>query len=112
MDKEKLYKISFVNQDKVYEIYAHSVGSSGMFGFVEISELCFGKRSAVVLDPSEDALRQEFAHVKTTHIPMNSIIRIDEVSKQGSAKSSDLPTTGSNKIHPFPVSTDHRSGEQ
>lgn len=104
MNKQSIYKISFVNQGKVYEIYARSVGSSGIFGFIEVAELCFGEKSSIVLDPSEDALRNEFSGVKTTHIPLHSIIRIDEVTRQGVAKSTDLPKESGSNIAPFPIS--------
>jgi len=104
MSESSIYKISFVNQGKVYEIYARSVGSSGIFGFIEVAELCFGEKSNIVLDPSEDALRNEFAGVKSTHIPLHSIIRIDEVSRQGKAKATDLPKNSGSNIAPFPVS--------
>jgi len=103
MAKKRIYRISFVNQDKLYEIYAHSVGASGIPGFVEVSEISFGEKSAVVLDPSEESLRHEFRDVRRCHIPMYSIIRIDEVARQGQAKISDAPDGGPDKITPFPI---------
>ena len=48
-----------------------------MFGFVEVEEIVFGERSAVLVDPSEERLKTEFANVKRTYIPMHTIIRID-----------------------------------
>ena len=104
MTGQSIYKISFVNQGKVYEIYARSVGSSGIFGFIEVAELCFGEKSSIVLDPSEDALRNEFAGVKTTHIPLHSIIRIDEVTRQGKAKATDVQKGEAGNITAFPLS--------
>jgi len=103
MSKKRIYRISFVNQDKLYEIYAHSVGASGMLGFVEVSEISFGEKSAVVLDPSEESLRHEFRDVRRCYIPMHSIIRIDEVARQGHAKITDAPDDGAGKVTPFPV---------
>lgn len=86
MQKQSLYKVVFVNQGKVYEIYAREVAQSGMFGFIEISGFVFGEKSAVVIDPSEEKLKNEFQEVKRTYIPMHSLIRIDEVEKGGAAK--------------------------
>ena len=83
---KQVYKVTFINQGKVYEIYAKQVAQSGMFGFIEIEELIFGEKSAVVIDPSEERLKDEFKEVKRTYIPMQSIIRIDEVEKEGTAK--------------------------
>ncbi|MDH4256230.1 MAG: DUF1820 family protein, partial [Gammaproteobacteria bacterium] len=49
MASKALYKIVFMNQGQIYEIYARSVGHGSLFGFVEIEELVFGKRSTVVV---------------------------------------------------------------
>jgi len=83
---KKVFKVIFVNQGKVYEVYAKQVAQSEMFGFIEIEQLIFGEKSAVVIDPSEERLKDEFKEVKRTYIPMQSIIRIDEVEKEGTAK--------------------------
>jgi len=82
----KIYKVIFVNQGKVYEVYARKVGQSGMLGFIEIEQLLFGEKSAVVIDPSEERLKDEFREVKRTYVPMHAVIRIDEVEKEGTAK--------------------------
>ena len=57
-----------------------------MFGFVEVEELIFGERSAVVVDPAEERIKAEFDGVKRTYLPMHSILRIDEVRKPGVSK--------------------------
>ena len=51
MAKKTLYRVSFMSQGQVYEIYANSVEQGMLFGFIEIEELVFGKRSSVVVDP-------------------------------------------------------------
>ena len=104
MSENKIYKVMFHNQGKVYEIYAKNVHHSAMFGFVEIGKLLFGEKSSVVVDPSEENLKNEFSGVDRTYIPMHSIVRIDEVKKQGSAKISDGDGANEN-IMPFPVYT-------
>ena len=104
MSENKIYKIMFHNQGKVYEIYAKNVHHSAMFGFVEIEKLLFGEKSSVVVDPSEENLKNEFSGVDRTYIPMHAIIRIDEVEKQGSAKISNRDGENEN-IMPFPVYT-------
>jgi hypothetical protein len=83
---QPIYKVLFVNQGQTYEIYARKVHSSGLFGFIEVEQLMFGERSQVVVDPSEEKLKAEFEGVKRSYIPMHSVIRIDEVTKQGIAK--------------------------
>ncbi len=103
MPKKSVYKIIFHNQDKIFEIYARGVHHGAMFGFIEIEHLIFGERSSVVVDPSEESLKAEFNHVTRTYIPMHSIIRIDEVDKQGACKVTQ--DTGQGNVTPFPVYT-------
>ena len=85
MSKQTLYKVIFMNQGKIYEVFARSVGHGSLFGFVEVEELVFGERSTVVVDPSEEKIKSEFKGVKCTYLPMHTIVRIDEVDKQGPA---------------------------
>ncbi|MEJ2094749.1 MAG: DUF1820 family protein [Gammaproteobacteria bacterium] len=103
MREKPVYKIIFHNQDKIFEVYAKSVHQGAMFGFIEIEELLFGEKSSIVVDPSEESLKAEFNHVSRTYIPMHSIIRIDEVDKQGASKISKGNNQG-NVTH-FPVYT-------
>ena len=103
MPGNHVFKITFANQGKIYEIYASNVGQAGMFGFIEVSGLLFGEKSAVVLDPNEEGLRNEFKRVKSSYIPIHSIIRIDEVEKQGTAKVTQIESNGDDKITPFPM---------
>ena len=104
MASNTLYKVVFMNQGQVYEIYARSVGQGTLFGFVEVEELVFGERSSVVVDPSEEKIKTEFAGVKRTYLPMHSIIRIDEVDKEGTSKISKLEG-GNVTQFPIPVYT-------
>ena len=101
MASSHIFKIMFVNQGKVYEIYARKVGQGRLFGFIEVEELVFGERSSVVLDPGEERIKSEFTGVKCTMLPMHSILRIDEVKKQGQSKVSAFE--GGN-VAQFPMS--------
>lgn len=85
-DKKTVYRIFFTSQGKGYEIYARKVNQGEMYGFVEIEEIVFGEKSAIVVDPNEDALKKEFSGVKRLLIPYHSVSRIDEVEKEGQAK--------------------------
>jgi hypothetical protein len=76
----------FVNQGKVYEVYARKVSHGTLLGFVEVEELVFGERPGVVLDPGEERVKSEFSGVKRSFLPLQSILRIDEVRKQGVSK--------------------------
>lgn len=99
--KSRTYRIVFHNQGKVYELYARHVGMSEMFGFVEIGEIIFGERTALLVDPSEEKLKSEFEGVKHTYIPMHSVVRIDEVEKEGTNKI--VGTGEAANVTPFPM---------
>lgn len=101
MAASHIFKVVFANQGKVYEIYARKVSHGSLFGFIEVEELIFGERSAVVIDPAEERVQAEFAGVQRTYLPLHSIVRIDEVPKQGVSKVSHAE--GSN-VTPFPMS--------
>lgn len=107
MSKDVLYRITFSNQDAIYEMYARKVCESEMFGFLEVEDFVFGENSSLVVDPSEERLKMEFNSVKRTYIPMHSVFRIDEVSKQGVAKVRDR-LKDENKITMFPVPNKHK----
>ncbi len=95
-----IFRIMFVNQGKVYEIYARRVSHGDLFGFIEVEELVFGERATVVVDPTEERIKGEFDGVKRTYLPLHSILRIDEVKKQGVSKITTLE--GAN-VAQFPV---------
>jgi len=84
--KKHIYRIVFLAQGRVYEVYAKSISQGSLFGFVEVEGLIFGERSTVVVDPSEEALQREFAGVERTYVPMHTILRIDEVERRGTSK--------------------------
>lgn len=101
MAAKRVYKVVFFNQGKVYELHARGVGQSAMYGFVEVSGLLFGERSGVLVDPAEERLKAEFEGVRRTYVPIHSIVRIDEVEKEGVNKI--IPVADGDKVMPFPV---------
>ncbi len=94
----KTFRISYINYNSVYEIYSKEVYQSDMYGFVVIEDIVFGKNTSLVVDPSEEKLKTEFANVKRFYIPAHNIIRIDEVDKEGVAKI----TSSDGNIKQFP----------
>lgn len=98
-NKETIYRINFVNQGEVYEVYAKSVSQGGLFGFVEIDGLVFGERSKLLIDSSEERLKTEFEGVTRFFVPLHSVLRIDEVEKAGRGRIS----SGDGKVAAFPI---------
>ena len=100
--KHKLYKVTFLSQGKTYELYARHVASSGLWGFTEVGELVFdAPGEGLVVDPSEERLRDEFRDTTMLHLPMQSIVRIEEVDKRGTMAIRDA--SNGEKIMPFPL---------
>jgi hypothetical protein len=97
-----LYKIVFLNHGKVYELYARRVSSGALWGFVEVAELVFDVREGVVVDPVEEQLRDEFANTRVLHLPMQGVLRVEEVERRGPAAIRDA-TTGEKVVTPFPL---------
>jgi hypothetical protein len=97
-----LYKITFHNHGRVYELYARHVASSTLWGFTEVGELVFDVRDGVLVDPTEERLRDEFGDTRMLHLPMQSVIRIEEVAKKGLAAIRDAET-GEKVVTPFPL---------
>lgn len=96
-----LYKITFVSNGKSYELYARHVGTSHLWGFTEVGELVFEPRGeGLVVDPTEERLREEFGHTRSLHLPMHAIVKVEEVEHRGPAAIRDAAS--GEKITPFP----------
>ncbi|MBZ4040034.1 DUF1820 family protein [Novilysobacter selenitireducens] len=79
-----LYKVTFLNAGKVYELYARRVSSGALWGF------------------TEERLRDEFGQTRVLHLPMQSIVRIEEVERKGTSAIRDA-ATGEKVVTPFPL---------
>ena len=97
-----LYKITFLNAGRIYELYARKVGTGTLWGFTEVAELVFDVHDGVVIDPTEERLRDEFGDTRVLHLPMQSIVRIEEVEKKGQSAIRDA-ATGEKVVTPFPM---------
>ena len=102
-----IFRVQFRHQDQLVELYAHEVSQSNLMGFVEISGLIFNNKTEVLIDPSEEKIKAEFGDVKSTYLPMQSIMRIDEVEKTGVNKIRPLGEKDKStaSITPFPYSS-------
>ena len=101
MSEKPIFKVIFLSQGQVSEIFAQSIYQSELWGFLEIEEIIFGERNQIVVDPSEEKLKSQFEGVIRSYIPMQAIVRIDEVERLGVAKISEA--TGGSNIMTFPV---------
>lgn len=97
-----LYKVTFLNAGRIYELYARRVASGALWGFTEVADLVFDVHAGIVVDPTEERLREEFGNTRVLHLPMQSIVRIEEVEKKGASAIRDA-TTGEAVVTPFPM---------
>jgi len=102
MSKKTLYKVTLLNHGKVYELYAGRVASGALWGFTEVSDLVFDLRDGLVVDPAEERMRDEFGNTRVLHLPMQSILRIEEVEKKGQSAIRDA-ASGEAVVTPFPM---------
>ena len=84
---------------EIYEIFAKQIYQSDMYGFIEVEEYIFNQNKQLVVDPSSEKLEKEFKSVERSYIPINSVIRIDEVNESGEAKIKE----NKGQVSPFPL---------
>lgn len=100
MNKSKtIYKIMFMQLGEIYEIFAKQIYQSDMYDFIEVEEYIFNKSKQLVVDPTTEKLKNEFKGVERSYIPINQIIRIDEVAETGEAKIKE----NKNQVTPLPI---------
>lgn len=97
-----LYKVTFLNHGRIYELYAKRVASSELWGFTEVADLVFDVREGVLVDPAEERLRDEFGDTRVLHLPMQSVIRVEEVARKGPSAIRDAES-GEKVVTPFPL---------
>ena len=79
-----------------------------MWGFTEVGEIVFDQASdGVVIDPTEERLREEFANTKVLHLPIQCIVRVEEVEKRGPLAIRDA-ASGEKVVTPFPMAPPQR----
>lgn len=110
---KNIYRIQYYNQNNIYELYARKISQDYLYAFLEVEDIIFGERSELLVDPSEEKLKAEFAGVKRTYIPLQTIIRIDEVDKEGANKIIATDGKHGTVAHfPSPFMPTHRPGKE
>ena len=93
-----LYRVQFICHNERYEVYVREVSQGQLFGFIEIANFVWDTHTALIVDPSHEKLKSEFADVSRTLVPMHHVLRIDQVRKQGAARITEL----GNNVASFP----------
>ena len=98
---DKLYRVAFLNHGKVYELFCRGVNTSHLLGFLEVTGLEFDNKDSLVVDPTEEKMRDEFEGVEVLHLPMHSVLRVEQVNMKGQAVIRDRES--GEKVMPFPI---------
>lgn len=98
----QIFRILFHNNGKLYQLHARQVAQGDIYGFVEIRGLMFEQHTSVVIDPSEERLKNEFEGVEKILLPMHAVVRIDQVETQGENRILELDGSVTN-VTPFPL---------
>lgn len=78
--KKTVYKIQFIDEKKESTtIHASNVNPSSFLGLIEVSDIIFMGSSNILIDPDDERVRKEFKDVERTFLPINTILRIDEI---------------------------------
>jgi hypothetical protein len=111
MKGKKLYKVTFISQGKTLELYARHVGSSDLWGFTEVGDIAFeAQGEGVVIDPTEERLREEFKNTRVLHLPIQCIVRVEEVERREPLVIRDA-ASGERVVTPFPITPQQRGGK-
>ena len=102
-----MYRVSFLKHGKVYEMFCQDLSNAKLWGFVELTGLVFGEKGSVVVDPTEEKMRDEFEGVEALILPMHSVLSIEQVKKRGQAVIRDRKS--GEKVTPFPLTPHGRS---
>ena len=92
-ESNALYRVQFICHNERYEVYVREVSQGQLFGFIEIANFVWDNHTALIVDPSHEKLKSEFADVNRTMIPMHHVLRVDQVRKQGPPASPNWATT-------------------
>lgn len=100
MKNDLLYRINYINNQEIYELYAQQVSTDELLGFISLHGLQFDLDSSVVIDPVEERLKAEFKDVETLHLPIQHVIKIESVKQKKSCKIKAL--SKNNVVTPLP----------
>lgn len=96
--KPSIYRINYINHNKVYELYAQHISTEILFGFMSVSDILFDLKDGLVIDPVEEQLKAEFSDVEVLHVPLNHVLKVEQVKQKKSCKIRELNPNHLNTI--------------
>ena len=98
------YKVTFSNENELYQVCAREVSTSELLGLIEIGDFIF-PQNKLVYNPGEERIKREFEGIQRTWIPYHAIVRIDEISdaRESEIKIVPLDTARESRLKPTPL---------
>ena len=107
--RKAIYKVTFHNQGKVYELHAGEVSASDLYGCVEVGDLIFGERSSLLVVPQRNVSN---LNSKASSAPTSPCgVRVDVVDKEVLTRSLILTAATSRVSDQSVLSTGGRDGD-
>jgi len=103
MAAKPIYRVVVHQHGEVWELYVREIFQSELWGFIEVEEFVFGDPNRVVVDPISEKLERTLEGVKRSYLPLNAIMRIDEVERGGPLKAVKSEARVAEFPRPFPL---------
>lgn len=103
MAAKPIYRVVVHQQGEIWDLYVREIFQSELWGFIEVEEFVFEDASRVVIDPASEKLQHTFEGVKRSYLPLNAIVRIDEVEREGPLKAVKSDARVAEFPRPFPL---------
>jgi hypothetical protein len=102
MSSDLLFRVKFKDGEDIHFIYARYISEESLVGFVELDEIVFYDDSSLTLiEGSQERLKQKLSGVQRTYLPLQVIMRIDEMEVEPRLKLKDS-SKAANNIRSFP----------
>ena len=86
----KYFRVTFTNENEIYQVCARQVSSSEWYGLIEIGDFFFPENT-LVINPGEERLKKEFSGISRTWLPYHAILRIDELEDEREGEIKIIP---------------------
>lgn len=80
-----IYRVTFSQGEQICQLYSRFVLEESLIGFIELDELIFDEQKYLDVEQGDSIsseMKQQFQGVERTYIPVNSILRIDELLRK------------------------------
>ncbi|MWJ27728.1 DUF1820 family protein [Halomonas sediminis] len=103
MAAKPIYRVVVHQQGEIWDLYVREIFQSELWGFIEVEEFVFEDPGRLVVDTATEKLQRTFEGVKRSYLPLNAIVRIDEVEREGPLRAVKSESSIAEFPRPFPL---------